>query len=97
MKNVIVNRKNLVVVLVVVLISVGAQGISYAQDADEYPPTSSWGGVRAVIPSGQGVIVYTVANGGTASVIQFATPDGSGGRIQQAPGLMFLIQIFSKR
>ena len=72
MKSVIVNRKNLVVFLVVVLISVGAQGISYAQDADEYPPTSSislgWGGVRAVIPSGQSVNVYTVANGDTVSV-----------------------------
>ena len=72
MKNVIVNRKNLVVVLVVVLISVGAQGISYAQDVDEYPPTSrisiGWGGVRAVIPSGQSVNVYTVANGDTAPV-----------------------------
>ena len=72
MKNVIVNRKNLVVVLVVVLISVGAQGMSYAQDVDEYPPTSrisiGWGGVRAVIPSGQSVNVYTVANGDTAPV-----------------------------
>ena len=31
MKNAIVNKKNLVVILGVVLICVGAQGISYAQ------------------------------------------------------------------
>ena len=72
MKNTINNRKSLVVILVVVLIGVGAQGINYAQAADEYPPTSSisigWGGVRAAIPSGRGVSVYTVGNGDTVSV-----------------------------
>ena len=40
MKSAIVNRKNLAVILVVVLIGVGAQGINYGQAADEYPPTS---------------------------------------------------------
>ena len=40
MKSAIVNRKNLAVILVVVLIGVGTQGINYSQAADEYPPTS---------------------------------------------------------
>ena len=38
MKSTIVNRKNVVVILVVALIGVGAQGISYGQTADEYTP-----------------------------------------------------------
>ena len=38
MKSTIVNPKNFVVILSVVLIGVGAQGISYGQTADEYTP-----------------------------------------------------------
>ena len=41
MKSTIVNRKNLAVILVVALISVGAQGINYYQAADEYFPAST--------------------------------------------------------
>ena len=38
MKSTIVNRKSLIVILGVVLIGIGAQGISYGQAADEYTP-----------------------------------------------------------
>ena len=36
MKSAIVNRNSLIMVLGIVLIGVGAQGIGYAQAADEY-------------------------------------------------------------
>ena len=72
MKSAIVNQKNLVVILGIVLIGIGAHGISYGEAADEYLPTSRitllGDGVRAVIASGQSVSVYTLTNGNTVSV-----------------------------
>ena len=67
MKSAIVNRKILVVILGVVLISVGAQGISYGQTADEYPPSSRIHLLRDGIEIGLasprgGTIVYSTRN-----------------------------------
>ncbi|MYC77370.1 hypothetical protein F4X10_16525 [Candidatus Poribacteria bacterium] len=73
MKSTIVNRKSLVVILGVVLISVGAQGISYSQTADEYPPSSRIhllsDGIKASLAwPGGGIIVYSTRNRRTDSV-----------------------------
>ena len=74
MKCRIVNRKSLIVILVVVLIGVGVQGISYGQAADEYPPSSYIellrDGVKIAIvsPGGQSVGVFTPRNGNTSTV-----------------------------
>ena len=73
MKSTIVNRKSLVVILGVVLISVGAQGISYSQTADEYPPSSRIhllsDGIKASLAwPGGGIIVYSTRNRSTDSV-----------------------------
>ena len=74
MKNAIVNRKNLVVILGVMLIGIGAQGISYGQATDEYSPSSRISllrdGVKATLawPGGGGVIVYSTRNQRTDSV-----------------------------
>ena len=66
MKSTIVNQKSLTVILVVVLISVGAQGISYCQAADEYPPSSSIrllrDGIQVALAGGRGIIVYSTRN-----------------------------------
>ena len=71
MKSVIVNRKNLIMILVVVLIGVGAQGISYGQAADEYPPSSRiellTDGIRAALDGDRGIIVFILRNGDTVS------------------------------
>ena len=72
MKSTIVNRKSLVVILGIVLIGIGTQGIGYGQAADEYPPALGirllGDGVRAAIASGRSVSVYTLTNDNTASV-----------------------------
>ena len=67
MQSAIVNRKSLVVILGVVLISVGAQGISYGQTTDEYPPSSRIhllsDGIKASLAwPGGGTIVYSTRN-----------------------------------
>ena len=66
MKSTIVNQKSLTVILVVVLISVGAQGINYCQAADEYPPSSSIrllrDGIQVALAGGRGIIVYSTRN-----------------------------------
>ena len=74
MKITIVNRKNLVVILGVMLIGIGVQGISYGQATDEYPPSSRISllkdGIKATLawPGGGGVIVYSTRNQRTDSV-----------------------------
>ena len=72
MKSAIVNRKSLVVILGVVLIGIGAQGISYGQTADEYTPALTIELLRDGIKIGfatQGRFsVFTVTTRSTASV-----------------------------
>ena len=72
MKSAIVNRKSLVVILGVVLIGIGAQGISYGQTADEYTPALTIELLRDGIKIGfatQGRFsVFTVTTRRTASV-----------------------------
>ena len=73
MKNTIVNRKHLAVILVVALISVGAQGINYCQAAEEYPVTSrivlleDGVSILFVPPRGRGT-VYAAKNRSTVSL-----------------------------
>ena len=62
MKSAIVNRKSLVVILVVVLIGVGAQGINHGQAADEYPPTSR----IALLEDGISILFVPQSGRGTA-------------------------------
>ena len=72
MKSTIVNQKSLTVILVVVLISVGAQGINYCQAADEYPPSSRIhllrDGIEVALAGGRGIIVYSTRNRRTDSI-----------------------------
>ena len=71
MKSTIVNRKNLVVILGVVLITISAQGINYAQAADEYPPAVTIELLKDGIKIGFGAhgrfSVFNVTNRSTAS------------------------------
>ena len=71
MKSAIVNRKNLVVILGVVLIGVGAQGINYGQTADEYTPAVTIELLKDGIKIGFGThgrfSVFNVTNRSTAS------------------------------
>ena len=71
MKIAIVNRKSLVVILGVVLIGIGAQGISYGQTADEYPPAATIELLKDGIKIGFGshgrFSVFNVTNRSTAS------------------------------
>ncbi|MDE0012610.1 MAG: dockerin type I domain-containing protein [Candidatus Poribacteria bacterium] len=73
MKSAIVNRKSLVVILGVVLIGIGAQGINYSQAADAYPPTSrifllkDGVSILFVPPQGRGT-VYAAQNRSTVSL-----------------------------
>ena len=74
MKSAIVNRKSLVVILGVVLIGISAQGISYGQAADEYPPSSRIkllrDGIEVVLAwqGGRGITVYSTRNQRTDSI-----------------------------
>ena len=71
MKSAIVNRKNLAVILGVVLIGIGTQGISYGQTADEYPPAVTIELLKDGIKIGFGThgrfSVFNVTNRSTAS------------------------------
>ena len=71
MKSAIVNRKSLAVILGVVLIGVGAQGITYGQVANEYPPAATIELLRDGIKIGFGAqgrfSVFNVTNRSTAS------------------------------
>ena len=73
MKSAIVNQKNLVVILGVVLIGIGAHGISYGEAADAYPPTSriflleDGVSILFVPPQGRGT-VYAAKNLSTVSL-----------------------------
>ena len=71
MKSAIVNRKSLVVILGVVLIGIGAQGISYGQTADEYTPAATIELLKDGIKIGFGThgrfSVFNVTNRSTAS------------------------------
>ncbi len=73
MKSTIVNRKSLVVILGVVLIGIGAQGISYGEAVDAYPPTSriflleDGVSILFVPPQGRGT-VYAAKNHSTVSL-----------------------------
>ena len=71
MKSAIVNRKNLVVILGVVLIGIGAQGISYGQTADEYPPAATIellkDGIKIGFGAHGGFSVFNVTNRSNAS------------------------------
>ena len=71
MKSAIVNRKNLVVILGVVLIGIGAQGINYGQTADEYTPAVTIELLKDGIKIGFGThgrfSVFNVTNRSTAS------------------------------
>ncbi len=70
MKSAIV-QKNLVVILGVVLIGIGAQGISYGQTADEYPPAATIellkDGIKIGFGAHGGFSVFNVTNRSTAS------------------------------
>ena len=72
MKSAIVNRKSLVVILGVVLIGIGTQGISYGQTADEYPPAVTIELLKDGIKIGFGThgrfSVFNVTNRSTVSV-----------------------------
>ena len=71
MKSTIVNRKNVVVILVVALIGVGAQGISYGQTADEYTPALTIellkDGIKIGIETHGRFSLFNVTNRSTAS------------------------------
>ena len=73
MKSAIVNRKSLVVILGIVLIGIGAQGINYSEAADAYPPTSriillkDGISILFVPPQGRGT-VYAAKNFSTVSL-----------------------------
>ena len=71
MKSAIVNRKSLIVILGVVLIGIGAQGISYGQTADEYPPAATIellkDGIKIGFGAHGGFSVFNVTNRSTAS------------------------------
>ena len=71
MKNTIVNRKNLVVILSVVLITISAQDISYGQTADEYPPAGTItllkDGIKIGFGAHGGFSAFNVTNRSTAS------------------------------
>ncbi len=71
MKSTIVNRKSLIVILGVVLIGIGAQGISYGQTADEYPPAATIellkDGIKIGFGAHGGFSVFNVTNRSTAS------------------------------
>ena len=71
MKSAIVNRKSLVVILGVVLIGIGAQGISYGQTVDEYTPALTIELLKDGIKIGFGThgrfSVFNVTNRSTAS------------------------------
>ena len=71
MKSAIVNRKSLVVILGVVLIGVGAQGINYVQAADEYTPALTIELLKDGIKIGFGAhgrfSVFNVTNRSTAA------------------------------
>ena len=71
MKSAIVNRKSLVVILGVVLIGIGAQGISYGQTADEYTPALTIellkDGIKIGFATHGRFSVFNVTNGSAAS------------------------------
>jgi len=71
MKSTIVNRKSLIVILGVVLIGIGAQGISYGQTADEYPPAVTIellkDGIKIGFETHGRFSVFNVTNRSTAS------------------------------
>ncbi len=73
MKSTIVNQKSLTVILVVVLVGIGTQGINYGQAAEEYPVTSrivlleDGVSILFVPPRGRGT-VYTAKNRSTVSL-----------------------------
>ena len=71
MKNAIVNRKNLVVILGVVLMAIGAQGISSGQTTDEYQPAVTIellkDGIKIGFGAHGGFSVFNVTNRNTAS------------------------------
>ncbi len=73
MKSAIVNLKSLVVILGVVLIGIGTQGINYGEAADAYPVTSrivlleDGISILFVPPQGRGT-VYTAQNRSTVSL-----------------------------
>ena len=73
MKSTIVNRKSLAVILSVMLIGIGAQGINYSEAADAYPPTSrifllkDGVSILFVPPQGRGT-VYAAQNRDTVSL-----------------------------
>ena len=71
MKSTIVNRKSLIVILGVVLIGISAQGISYGQTADEYPPAVTIellkDGIKIGFETHGRFSVFNVTNRSTAS------------------------------
>ena len=72
LKSAIVNQKNLIVILVVVLMGVGAQGINYGHAADEYPPASTIellrDGIIIGLARGRGFSVYSAKTRSTVSL-----------------------------